>query len=470
MSQLLPVTWQHKHTTQPARFLYTSKYNAQHWVPREALVYMSNLLNEISKRRNLERAWHKIKRHADSSGVDDVTVGAFGKRLHTEIIRIGSLLRSRRYTFNKLRGHTVPKKSGPKRRPIRVSTVSDAVVMKAIELELNTQLGKHYKLDNGVSFGFLEGKQVKDAVERIRQLYAEGNGWVYVADIQDFFETVDTPSLLEDMVFPYLSDSSVNDLIERALTLDIGNREELRKRYQRQSNEVNIDKLFPPDVTGIPQGGTLSPLLANVYLNRLDLRMIKEGFAMVRYADDVTVMCKTEEEARRADRVVRKVLEKELLLTVHKTGEPGSSKSAIAPFEKFHEPILGISFRANKNAPEKTQIYPSLEVFQRHIKALQDFCRTPPHPDLLRNLQYLQAKTRGWAASYYFTDYSPKYYRPVDGSMLAAVRSIMARYGFYPKEELAEKDLAKMGISTYSQSFQSLKDKKKKKLTASTPS
>lgn len=110
------------------------------------------------------------------------------------------------------------------------------------------------------------------------------------ADLINFFGTVDKDSLLNDVVFKRLSDTTINTLIQQALNQSIGNLDSFNVEQKKYFE--NIDK-------GIPQGNALSPLLSNIFLSPFDLRLQDKGFKLVRYADDFVIMCISEKSVKK---------------------------------------------------------------------------------------------------------------------------------------------------------------------------
>jgi len=241
-------------------------------------------------------------------------------------------------------------------------------------------------------------------------------------------------------------------LIENALKVELGNRRELKSS--------GYLKYFPEEGTGLPQGGLLSPLFANVFLYPLDRAMMDRGFNMVRYADDILVSCRDRQEAEEAHALCKSVLEDKLGLTVRNVDSESPKASRIEPFS--NQQFLGIQFRADRLSPWKTKVYPEPSAFKNNISELRSIQLEPPHPDLIRNLQHLKSKVNSWGAAYYFTDIQQSSYDGINNHLLATVESIMARFGFVPdRSGLSISTLNKIGILTYSQRLTQIKDKRK---------
>jgi len=172
---------------------------------------------------------------------------------------------------------------------------------------------------------------------------------VYEADIVDFFGTVNIDRLLQGIVFPKLSDPSLNTLIKAAFEMEIGNKKDLPQEDW---------ELYPESSSGLPQGGYLSPLFSNIYLATFDHRMLQEGFRLIRYADDFIVMCETIEEAGRAYDLSREILEKNLGLKLHPRDDNNhEARTRIIRVSQTLIQFLGIQFNGSRIWPaaEKRQ-------------------------------------------------------------------------------------------------------------------
>lgn len=407
------------------------------------------------KKGTLRKAWYLIKHRPDSKGFDEQTIRDFELSLNKEIDQIGSELLSGRYKFIPLRGYPIKKYNG-KPRPLKIPAIRDRVVQKAIEITIRKHLEAKYKIRNPVSFAYIksrEGEEVRSvmkAVEKIRSFYNGGCKWIYSADIKKFFDSVDVDLLLDKYIFPALPDNTINQLIKNALNIELGNRAELEGR--------GFD-CFTPDGVGIPQGGTLSPLFANIYLYPLDAAMIKEGFNMVRYADDFVVMCKSENDAYRAHKLAESVIER-LNIELYPLRENlrGNRNGKCSTIELFKDQnFLGIQFSGPK-------MYPDGEQFKKTIAALKRFSRLP-RTGLIDDLKYFRMRINAWGAGYYYTDYNKKLYEELDRHLLKAVSIVFKSYGLKPKSGrniLRRRDLKKMHIYTFTQRFDYYKTSKGK--------
>lgn len=399
---------------------------------------MPTLLEKVAKKKNLELAWTKIKHRANSKGLDMQTIRDFKVDLQKNLKGISVGLSSGTYNFTKLRGHALdrPEKATP--RPLKIPAVKDRVVQKSIHLVIEKFLNRKYRISNPTSFAYIKDRSVMDAIKKVRDLRISGYKWIYIADIENFFNTVPPKKLLEKFIFPVLPDTSLNKLIESALTNEIGNSAELSKAGKLA--------YFPNEDTSIAQGGILSPLFANVYLSGLDQAMIKHRFKMVRYADDFMVLCKTEKRAKDAFGLAQKIVETELGLKLHTLG---SGKSKIGKFGDLE--FLGMRFRGDK-------IYPGPKAFKKMIGLLQAFKRRPLKANLVENLNFLKFRVQAWAMTYFYTETEKVIYTDLDLNLTTALVNLMKSYGFrLHKNPLTKKQLDKIGIPNFSDKIHEVK-------------
>ena len=343
---------------------------------------------ELANTRHLLRAWKGIsKRNARSHGLDQVTIEDFRDNLHQHLDEISRQLKSGSYKFTAARGWLAPKPQSEQKRPIKIPAVRDRVVLKAIALLIENNLDK---FNLSCSFGYIKNKGVKDAIARVRTLANEGNKVVLEADIHKFFDEVDRNILFPEFVRA-VRRPSLNLLIHDALVMEVGNLD----AFSDEEKE-----LFPAADSGIPQGGVLSPMLANFYLYPFDKAMMDAGFNLVRYADDFVVMCKTQQEAEAAYTLSKHILETRLHLRLHGLGEQ-DSKTNILQFDKGLK-FLGVLFDRGQIAPSQTVI----NKFKQRIHSIVDPAQSK---SLLETLASLRNTVVGWGQCYRGFDLHPTF-------------------------------------------------------------
>jgi RNA-directed DNA polymerase len=264
-----------------------------------------SLIDRMWEVRLLEAAWERLNRRVTGekrrrgAGVDGVTVEGFARRAGEEIARLAEELRSGSYRPRAARRHYIPKPGTTKKRPLGIPCVRDRVVQEALRsliepiFEVEFLEGSH---------GFRPRRSTDTACQRLEANLRAGKVWVVDADISGCYDNIDHEKDL-DQVNRRIADGRVLGLL-RAF-LKAGVMEEMKVRYA---------------TTGTPQGGVISPLLANIMLHAMDEELEARGIAWVRYADDFVLLCETRAEAESALDAVRAILERlGLTLSLEKT-------------------------------------------------------------------------------------------------------------------------------------------------------
>lgn len=265
------------------------------WGRKSKEFKVHSLIDKVYKRLNLYIAFEKVKANKGASGVDRVSVEEYERNLASNIEEIHRLLYEDKYIPQPVRRVWIPKPDGGK-RPLGVPTVRDRVVQQAILNRLERIFEPEFM---DCSYGFRKGRGCHQAIDKVEEYIKDGYQWVVEVDIRKFFDTLDHKLLME-LVNEEVSDGRVLDLIEGFLKAGV--MEEMKVEYQ---------------TNGTPQGGVISPILANIYLNPFDKQMIREGFKVVRYADDIVVLCRTKREAEQTLLKVKEILEGVLKVRLH---------------------------------------------------------------------------------------------------------------------------------------------------------
>jgi RNA-directed DNA polymerase len=348
------------------------------------------LSDKVYQPDNLWAASDNVLGNRGAAGVDGQTVQQFDGQLPEELQRLEEDLRTDVYRPQAVRRVWIPKPGSTEKRPLGIPSVRDRVVQTALlhvlEPIFDYTFAEH-------SYGFRHGRGCHHALERVEALLNEGCVYVVDADLKSYFDTIAKDRLME-RIREKVSDSRVLRWVQ--MFLDQGVMDGLQE--------------WTPE-TGTPQGAVISPLLANIYLNPLDHRMAQAGFAMIRYADDFVVLCRTREEADRALALMQRWVA-DNGLTLH----PTKTKIVDARTEGFA--FLGYEFRGRLRLPRKK----SLDKVKETIRA--NTRRTNGH-SLGMIIRRLNATLQGWFG--YFRHCFWTVYRTLDAWIRGRLRSILRK-------------------------------------------
>lgn len=259
----------------------------------------SRLMERVVAMPNLRAALKRVRANHGCAGVDRVDVDRFHSEAAHRLSALQRALLDGSYRAQPLRTVTIPKRSGGTRR-LHIPTVRDRVAQQAVLNVLHPIWEPELE---ECSFAYRPGRSVRSAVHRIERLRDEGYEWVLDADLEDFFGTIDHDELLDSMR-RVVRDAQLLDLIRQWITAPAASGHRITPRLR-----------------GVPQGGVISPLLSNIYLDVFDERMTALGYRLVRYADDFVVLCRSEEEAEQARVHVAEILSRlKVRLNEEKTG------------------------------------------------------------------------------------------------------------------------------------------------------
>ena len=264
------------------------------------------MMEQILAPEDLNAAWRRVKANAGAPGVDGMSVGDFPAFMREHWPRICSALREGTYRPAPVRRVFIPKPDGTQ-RPLGVPTVLDRVIQQAVAQVLTPLFESGFSIH---SYGFREGRNAHQAVREVEACWKEGRRHAVDCDLKSFFDTVNHDRLMEQLR-EKIRDRQVLGLIRRYL----------------EAGVVLPDGTREATPRGVPQGGPLSPLLANITLDPLDKELERRGHRFARYADDFLVMVKSAKAATRVMMNLTKFVEEKLKLVVNR------AKSKAAPLK-----------------------------------------------------------------------------------------------------------------------------------------
>jgi RNA-directed DNA polymerase len=231
-------------------------------------------------------AFKAVKRNRGAAGVDRVSIKMFEANLAENLASLERDLKDGSFEPLPLRRHFLPK-GGGKFRPLGIPAVRDRVAQEVVRRLLQPIFERQF---HDASFGFRPGRNCHLALARVIELHDQGYRVILDADIKAFFDQL-PHVIIKEAVAAQVADGNILNLIEKFLRAGV------------MENGV-----FKPTTVGTPQGGVVSPLLANIVLNYLDWQLDRLGFRFVRYADDFVVVCQTKTQAEEAKTQVTHIL------------------------------------------------------------------------------------------------------------------------------------------------------------------
>jgi len=304
------------------------------------------LIDVITSKENLNRAYKKVVANKGVSGVDGMTVDELGAYIRENKDTIVQSIRNRAYMPKPVRRVYIPKDNG-KKRPLGIPTVLDRVIQQAVAQPISDI---YEEVFSEYSYGFRPGRSCHDAIKQALEYLNEGYEWVIDVDIEQFFDTVNHDKLIQ------ILREQVND----RTTLKL-----IRKYLKAGVMEKGLEKAT---MTGVPQGGPLSVVLSNVYLDKLDKELEQRGLRFTRYADDTMVFTKSEKAANRVMKSITEWIERKLFLKVNATKtkvvRPTRSKYLGFTFLKY-----GGEWRVKPTTEKKKKLKQKLSEYLKRNKA-----------------------------------------------------------------------------------------------------
>jgi len=370
----------------------------------------SALLIAALTRENLQRAFKRVRANKGAAGVDGLDIDQTARQLVTTWPTIRERLLRGTYRPSPVRRVTIPKPEGGERE-LGIPTVTDRLIQQALQhLQqpiLDPTFSEH-------SYGFRPGRRAHDAVLAAQSYVQSGRRIVVDVDLEKFFDRVNHDILI-DRLRKRIDDAGVIRLIRAYLNSGIMSDGVVQERYQ-----------------GTPQGGPLSPLLANVLLDEVDKELERRGHCFVRYADDCNVYVRSRKAGERVMALLRRCYAR-LRLKVNET------KSAVASVtgRKF----LGYSFWLARDGVKRKVAAKPLATFKQRVRQLT---RRSGGRSMTEVIERLRPYLLGWKA-YFGLAQTPRIWLTLDEWLRHRLRAIHLKH--WKRGSTIHRELRKLGAS-----------------------
>ena len=373
------------------------------------------MIEQVLNRRNMMRAYRQVKSNKGSAGVDGMGVKQLYAHLTNNREQIESKIREGKYQPQAIRGVEIPKSNG-KTRLLGVPTVTDRMLQQAV----GQVLAAKFEMEFGdYSYGFRPNKNAQKAVLKAQEYINSGYQHIVDIDLKSFFDEVDHCILLQ--------------LLYRKVKCPLTLR--LIRKWLRAP--ILIDGKLTKRRKGVPQGSPLSPLLSNIMLNELDKEMERQGLRYVRYADDFSIYCKSESEARKIGNNLFLFLRDKLKLPINR------EKSGIRRPVNFK--VLGYGFVPTyvKGEKGKYQLVVSGKSWEKLKEKLKTITRKTTPMTFDERIQKLKEVSQGWLNYFRLASIQGKL-KELDGWLRNRLRYCIWHH--WKKPERKRKNLIQLGV------------------------
>lgn len=355
------------------------------------------ILEEVADLRRLSIAWRFIERRGERAvGVDEITISIFGHNHQNRLQEISSQLLHNKFFFDRVVHKEISKGSSGKKREIGLFTIRDKVVLKSIQLVFENPKRAPLlfpDINNSVSVGFIsrsdrEFTGVKKAIERVKQYKKHGLDFMYVADIDNFFPSIDR-SHLKKIINQHLPDRSLEHLINQILDPVMCEKD----LYTSEYNNI------PSSSAGVTQGSVLSPMLSNIYMMGFDKTLEALNIPAIRYADDIACFAHDDKSAKSHLYQIINLLKK-YKLTLHPPKTVKAPRLYLLNNHMQWATLLGIDLQYAKKAgkrfwlvkPSRSKVDKIKSVIRKELYNSQN--------SLFERIIFLNNHYRGWCNAY----------------------------------------------------------------------
>lgn len=373
----------------------------------------SSLMEQILSNKNLNAAYLQVVRNKGAAGVDGMEYTELQKHLSENGEIIKEQLRTRKYKPQPVRRTEIPKSDGGVRK-LGVPTVRDRFIQQAIAQVLTPIFEEQF---HNHSYGFRPNRCAQQAVIKALEMLNDGHSWIVDIDLERFFDTVDHDKLMT-IIGRTIKDGDVISIIRKFLV-----------------SGIMVDGEYEDSVIGTPQGGNLSPLLANIMLNELDKEMEARGLDFVRYADDCIIMVGSRQAAERVMRSITRYIEEKLGLKVN------ASKSKIDKPKGIK--YLGFGFYYDSFAKEY-RAKPHAKAVERFKARMKELTCRSWGVNNAHKVKKLNELIRGWI-NYFKIGSMKGLCEKLDANIRYRLRMCIWKHWKTPQNRA--KNLIKLGIS-----------------------
>lgn len=376
----------------------------------------ADLLERILSRGNLNNAYKRVRANKGAPGIDGMTVEDALPWLREHREELLDMIRQGKYKPQPVRRKEIPKPDGGVRK-LGIPTVVDRIIQQAIAQQLTPI---YEPLFSDLSYGYRPGRSAQDAILKVKEYAEKGYTQAVLVDLSKYFDTLNH-ELLMNLLRKNIHDKRVIELI---------------KRYLKAG--VMENGLLVKTEEGSPQGGPLSPLLANIYLNEYDQEMVRRGVPVIRYADDIVVLAKSKRAAERLLETTQRYLEGKLKLKMNVEKSKVVSVFAIRNF-KFLGFALG-------KGPKGVYVRVHAKTLEKAKTKLRKLTSRSQGRDVRVVMEKVKVYIRGWINNFRIASMKTTM-QEWDGWLRRRFRSYIWKQWKNPRTRV--KNLMKLGMTQW---------------------